>query len=292
MNILLTGSTGFIGSHLISELLDEGHIIFGITRQAANNTTHKNLRWLHGDLRFPLETSNLPQNIDVIIHLAQSENYRDFPQSATELFYVNTLSTQHLLDYAKRIGVKTFIYASSGGVYGSSRTPFKEEAPLGSRNELGFYIGTKLCSEILANSYQDYMNIEILRFFFVYGPNQKETMLIPRLINSISNGLPIKLQGPDGIKINPIYVKDATAAIKSSFQLNTSQKINVAGLETINLKQICEIGAKILNKSPVFEMDAKSNPNHLIGDTGKMQQMLCIPKINLADGLLRIICKE
>jgi nucleoside-diphosphate-sugar epimerase len=58
-------------------------------------------------------------------------------------------------------------------------------------------------SEIIAENYAPYMNIVILRFFFVYGPRQNTTMLIPRLIRSIKEGNPIILQGSNGIRINP-----------------------------------------------------------------------------------------
>ena len=84
------------------------------------------------------------------------------------------------------------------------------------RDDLGFYLSSKLCSEIIADNYSSFMNIVSLRFFFVYGPRQSETMLIPRLIKNIKNGDAITLQGPDGILINPTYVSDAAEVVARS----------------------------------------------------------------------------
>ena len=64
------------------------------------------------------------------MHLAQSPRYRDFPEGALDVFEVNVGSTQRLLDWACRQGVKRFIYASSGGVYGHGEAPFEEDVPI------------------------------------------------------------------------------------------------------------------------------------------------------------------
>ena len=76
------------------------------------------------DLSSDWKISELPTKIDVIYHLAQSDKFRDFPAGAPDVFQVNINSTAKLLDYAKKTGVKSFIYASSGGVYGNGKNLF------------------------------------------------------------------------------------------------------------------------------------------------------------------------
>ena len=200
------------------------------------------------DARFEL----LPQRFDGVIHLAQSEYFRDFPEHSLDVFEVNTISTLRLLDYALKAGAKTFIYASSGGVYGYSDDGFTEDAEIMQRGDLGFYLGTKLCSEILSDCYTSLMNVLVLRFFFVYGPGQSKGMLIPRLVDRVKEGKLIVLQGSDGIRLNPTYVADAVSAICRSLVVEGSHKINVAGPEVLSMRAIGETIGQVLSKRPKF----------------------------------------
>ena len=89
------------------------------------------------------------------------------------------------------------IHASSGGIYGGkSGEIFSEDDLLAVDNPLGFYLSGKLCSEIIFQNYMHYFETAvILRPFFIYGPDQKKDMFIPRLIQSIQKETPIFLQG-------------------------------------------------------------------------------------------------
>jgi nucleoside-diphosphate-sugar epimerase len=229
-------------------------------------------------------TDELPDKLDCIIHLAQSSNFRDFPQSALDVFKVNIDSTAQLLDYARRIGVKQFIYASSGGVYGNGVNPFHEHAPIVPFNQLGYYLGSKACSEILVQSYASIFKVIILRPFFMYGPGQNRNMLIPRLMDSVANGKPIVLQGENGILINPIHVKDASSAVLAAMSVQDSSTFNIAGPDILSIKQICERMGEFLGKKPIFEFKLEK-PNDLIGDISEMRNYLHNPKIHLLEVL-------
>src|SRR5690606_28137079 len=110
-------------------------------------------------------------------------------------------STLKLLDYARHQGARTFIYASSGGIYNAGSHLCSEDANIYIGRDLGFYINSKLCSEILIESYAEHMTVIILRFFFVYGPGQRTSMLIPRLVQSVYEGKIITLDGENGLHI-------------------------------------------------------------------------------------------
>jgi nucleoside-diphosphate-sugar epimerase len=229
-------------------------------------------------------TAELPDKLDCIIHLAQSSNFRDFPQSALDVFKVNIESTAQLLDYARRIGVKQFIYASSGGVYGNGVNPFHEHAPIVPFNQLGYYLGSKACSEILVQSYASIFKVIILRPFFMYGPGQNRNMLIPRLMDSVANGKPIVLQGENGILINPIHVKDASSAVLAAMSVQDSSTFNIAGPDILSIRQICEEMGAFLGKKPCFEFQTEKS-NDLIGDISEMRNYLHNPKIHLLEVL-------
>jgi nucleoside-diphosphate-sugar epimerase len=283
-NILITGCNGLIGNNLVEKLKQNNLIrLFGVGR---SSLIIKNTFQI--DLSKDWSDSILPDKIDIIIHLAQSEKFREFPESAQEVFNVNTNSTLKLLDYARKAGIKKFIYASSGGVYGNSPDEFNEEEPIFMCNDLGFYLSTKFCSELLVQSYSSFFDIDILRFFFVFGEGQREDMLIPRLINSVRNNIPINLQGNEGLKLNPIYVQDAVDAIISCFKLKGNTRINIAGTEILTLRNICEIIGSYLNKEPKFNIKTEE-PKHLIADISKMKELLMTPKTSFSEAVRKLI---
>jgi nucleoside-diphosphate-sugar epimerase len=282
---VVTGASGLIGSHLL-RLLDKEALVFAISRRSSGEQdATRNVRHVGLDLRRRTNFESLPQKVDAVIHLAQSEYFRDFPEHSQDVFEVNTVSTLRLLDYALKAGAKTFIYASSGGVYGYSDKGFTEDASTESPSELGFYFGSKLCSEILCDSYIQFMNVIILRFFFVYGPEQRKNMLITRLVDRVREGRPIVLQGKDGIRINPTYVSDAASAISHSLEIEGSHKINVAGPQVLSMREIGEIIGQVFSKRPTFDLKSDAEPLHLIGDITKMSRLLGPPVVGFKEGI-------
>lgn len=189
-----------------------------------------------------------------------------------------------MLDYAKRIGARQFIYASSGGIYGNGVQAFDENAPIISPGQLGYYLGSKACGEILVHSYASVFQVVVIRPFFIYGPGQNRSMLVPRLMDNVALGKPISLQGKNGIRINPIHVEDASAAVASALELEESATFNIAGPEVLSIRDICETFAKYLDKPAVFER-ASGDPNDLIADISSMEERLVAPRRRLSECL-------
>ncbi|MFA6321526.1 MAG: NAD(P)-dependent oxidoreductase [Candidatus Omnitrophota bacterium] len=281
---LVTGATGLIGSEFLKLLHADEWTTCALTRKPVKFPL-ADAKAIVCDLSREWNRDNFPKKTDVVIHLAQSGRFRDFPNGAEDLFNVNTRSTASLLDYAYRAKANTFILASSGGIYSNDGKLLTENSELIADGKSGFYAGTKFCSEIIADNYTEYMNVIILRFFFVYGPSQNRGMLMPRLIDSVKNGKPINLNGPDGISVNPTYVSDAADALFAAMSLKGSDKINVAGPEALTMRQIGETIGEIMGKKPIFEMHKESGPSSLIGDINKMGRLLVKPKVLLRDGL-------
>ncbi len=236
------------------------------------------------DLAEPSGINFLPRKIDVILHLAQSSMFRDFPSKAMDVFDVNVGSTARLLNYARCSEVRSFVLASSGGIYGAGEEAFKENEPISQHGRLGYYLASKLCAEVLAQNYAPYMNISVLRFFFIYGAGQKRTMLMPRLVDNIKQGLSINLQGEHGIRINPIHVTDAVDALEASMKLNGSHTFNVAGAEILSIREIANIIGKVVGRDPIFNTEEIA-PRHLIANIEAMQEALTVPKIKLLQGI-------
>ena len=281
--ILVTGANGLIGSALVS-LLEKEHDVFALGRNFSNIEPGHYTK-IKLDLTAEWTASQLPAKIDVIYHLAQSEYFRDFPQKVMEVFSVNVQSTLKLLDYARLSGCKQFIYASSGGVYGNSEEGFREDEDIKARNDLGFYLGTKFCSEILVENYVSFFDVVICRLFFAFGPKQRRSMLIPRLADSVIQGKEITIQGKEGIKINPIFIDDVKYALSQILNIKGNHKFNLGGKEVLSIKEIVEIIAGKVGKKPNYSYQEDSSPKHIIGDIEKMIKLLHTPKISFEKGV-------
>lgn len=279
MNCLLFGASGLIGTHLMP-LLQKKHTVVTVGRRETGAYMI--------DLEREWGADALPSRIDSVVYLAQSEKFRDFPESAESVFRVNALSLLRAFDYARRAGARTFVYASSGGVYGSSPEVCDEDAPVCPHGELGFYLGTKMCGEIIAENYTPYMNVVVLRPFFVYGPGQRKDMLIPRLVERVRNGQPIQLAGEDGLHINPTYVEDAARAIQQALTVDTSCKVNIGGPEILSLRRIGEHIGEALGKEVRFER-TDGAPARIVGSIEKMSRMLWRPRVSFAEGIKRYV---
>jgi UDP-glucose 4-epimerase len=260
-NILVTGSQGFIGKNLIRELNKQDAVnIFEASRKNGLNLSEKN--W----------TKNLPEHeIDVVIHLAQSSNYRNFPSKADDIFKINIASTFELLEWCRKRKIKKFFLASSGNVYGDQSSLLKETSRT---NPSSFYGVSKLAAEKISQSYQEFFQIIILRIFTVFGQGQKN-MLIPNIINKIQNDEEITLAKNKGILFNPIFVKDFIKILIdliSKERLERSSIINIAGNNKVDLKKVSNLLADHIGKRPIFRI-TEDKESYFVADITKLKSI-------------------
>ncbi|MBD3843591.1 MAG: NAD(P)-dependent oxidoreductase, partial [Campylobacterales bacterium] len=292
MNILVTGANGLLGRYLV-ELLSNYHKVFAIVKDKENLNfeLNDNISVIEIDLSL-VDTELFPKNIDVVYYLAQSNRFREFPEGVDDMLSVNVVAPNILAKWAVRSGVKKFIYASSGGVYTNPNKPVKEFFDINANEKLGFYLNSKLSAEMLLKNYVSlFETFAIIRPFFMYGVGQNENMLIPRLISSMQNEKEITLNGVNGIKINPIYVTDASEAVANILDLTGEYIINIAGNEVVSLRELCVKIGELVDKKPVFKINDVSQ-NDLVADIEMMKKELIIPSISLVNGLERLIKYE
>ncbi len=287
--IFVTGATGFLGSQLVAHLARE-HEIWAMTRRDPAPELER-VHWLRQDLTHDRWDIALPGQIDAVVHLAQSPQFRNFPEAAPEIYAVAVGATMRLLDWSVRAGARHFILASTGGLYGSSDTAVRETDTLPElRNQLGFYFATKRASELLATQYTGQINAVVLRYFFLYGSGQAPQMLMPRLLANIRSGQPVYLHGEEGIRINPIHVDDAVMLVRRCLDLTESRLINIAGPQVASLRDIALAIGKCVGRAPVFTVDTTVRPNHLVADIRRMTSALGAPKIGIEEGIAEL-CK-
>jgi len=184
MNILISGADGFVGSNLLKKLLEEGsHEVYALSKKSGLQSSRK-CHVIKCNLSDENFTKVLPNNVNVVVHLAQSNQYQNFPNEVDDIFKVNIIATQHLLDWSRKTGIKKFIFASSGNVYKPKNIMHSEEDAC---EPIGYYGATKYAAEQLMKAYNNFFQISILRLFGIYGPGQNK-MTIPNIIKKIDNG--------------------------------------------------------------------------------------------------------
>ena len=282
MNILITGADGFIGSFLLKEL-EKKHKVYALVKDEQSIKNGQKKRIIIKDLDFPINYEDLPSKIDVIIHLAQANS--TFPDNANKIFNVNTVSTQKLLDYGRKIGISKFIFASSGSVYGSGSVPFKEQNQPVCNN---FYSYTKYASELLIHQYKQFFSTVIFRLFTPYGPRQKKR-LIPGLINKVNSGLKIDIFNQGCPRLNPIYISDLIKVFKKSLSIDGHFVLNIGGKQVYSIKEMTEIIAQVYKKEAKYEYLQDEKKSDLIGEITFMEKILGFsPVVDLMDGINNI----
>ena len=281
--VLVTGANGLLGGAVLP-LLAADHQVIALARTPL--APARNIRSLAVDLSRPLDPSLLPERIDTVLYLAQSSQFRDFPGGAADVRQLNVDQPLALIEEARARGATNFVYASSGSVYAPADTPLDESCPTAAE---GFYAASKLAAELMLRPFGAIMSVTSLRFFFIYGRRQKRDMLLPRLVESVRNPRSVSLQGQDGLHFNPIHVDDAARATIAAQELDGAHTINVAGPETVSIRQVCELAGEAMGESPRFSVDSESRSPLLVADVRRMEALLGPAKVRFKDAISELL---
>src|SRR5512146_2096469 len=228
MRILVTGGAGFIGSHLSERLLGAGHDVIIIDNfnefydprlkrrnfaavAAAACTGQGEVTLCEGDIRDGEFVAAIfaQEAPEAVVHLAAAAGVR--PSIQNPLFYeeVNVRGTMHLLETARKCGVRPFVFASSSSVYGDNpKVPFSEQDPVD--NPISPYAATKKAGERICPTYHPLYRPSIprLRFFTVYGPRQRPDLAIRKFTRLIDEGKTIPVYGDGTTSRDYTFVDD------------------------------------------------------------------------------------
>jgi nucleoside-diphosphate-sugar epimerase len=217
---------------------------------------------------------------DAVIFLAQSKDYKE-AIFTPDLFNVNV---ELLFNTINKVEAKKFIYFSTGGVYktnGTGHYATSSDVDVASTNP---YVASKIIGELLVQANQNkFSSTIIIRPFFIYGKEQKDSMLMKSLYNRISTGEKIILNNGKGLIFNPVYAGDVALLLHHLLQsdLKGHQIFNAGGSEIISLDVIVQMLAGLLNKTPVIESNSNTE-TIMIGETMVEGWM---PQTNLQHGL-------
>lgn len=286
MTVLLTGATGFVGRHLLA-LLAADHDVVAIARGAPPAELAGHATWLRCDLAAGLDPAALPPRVQTVVHLAQSERYREFPEGTADVVAVNVAAVAALLDYARGAGAGRFVLCSTGGVYGFRDGHAREDDPVA---PVGFYQASKLAAELLLGPYRDLLEAVVLRPFFVYGAGQRG-MLVASLAQRVLGGEEVTVDGDPGLRCNPIHVSDATRAIAAAMTVDApAGVVNVAGDETVSISGLVSALAAAAGVPARVIHAGDGPPGDLLGDNALMRDGLGVtPRCGLEEGLRGVV---
>jgi nucleoside-diphosphate-sugar epimerase len=243
MKILVTGGCGYKGHVLIPKLLDKGYDVIAFDIQWFGNylMPHKNLSVIKGDVR---DTDSIPlDGVDCIIHLSSIANDPCSDLDPKLTWEISALATMQLADKARREGIKRFIYASSGSVYG-----VKEELQVTEDLELepiSEYNKTKMVGERVLLSYENDMVVQIVRPATVcgYSPRMRLDVSVNLLtMQALTNGK-ITVFGGDQVRPN-IHIDDITDLYLHLIDHPEITGIYNAGFENISIMDIATLITK------------------------------------------------
>ena len=227
---LVTGAAGFIGSHVVEQLLSLGQNVrvldnlwtgyaknLDLVRQIVGPEAAARLTFLEGDIRDVSACQKAAEGADKIIHLAALASVPLSMEKPGECNEINVTGTLNMMDAARAANVSSFVYASSSAVYGDDPLPTKVENSLG--RPLSPYAASKLVDEVYARCYSAAYGLKTVgfRFFNVFGPRQDPkgayAAVIPCWISQMQNGEPVYINGDGGNTRDFCYVKDVVQAL-------------------------------------------------------------------------------
>lgn len=296
---LVTGGAGFIGSHLVRQLLKSNwnvRVLDNFTSGKRENLHGINLSFelVAGDIRDERIVKDAVKGVDVIFHKAAFVSVPQSMQQPGECFDVNVRGTENLMQIGKEAGVSRMVLASSAAVYGDNDAiPLKEDLPT---RPLSPYAASKNINEIMAGMFTRAYDFDVasLRYFNVYGPRQNPdsqyAAAIPTFIKRCLEGKPITIYGDGSQTRDLIFVDDVVKANLLAAENNSApgRVFNIcSGRETRLLDLIEELLVLFPNaQSPTFSEPRQGDIYRSAGDPTSAQKHIgFIPATSLSDGL-------
>lgn len=244
--VLVTGSSGFIGEHLINHLSKEQYEIIALQRRAEISplVKYKCSRVIIGDICDPSIQQEAVKGVDSICHLAAyiPNNYNDLTK-AEDCFKTNALATLGLASLAIGHGVKRFIYASAGNMYEYSDAPATEMTKIYPSDVACYYFISKLAGEVFLNHISQKTNmISIsLRIGTPYGPGEPTNKVISSLMQKAQEGNVLDIYHGGTPKYNFVFVKDVAKCISLALESGNSGVYNIGSGEHSSLLDLGNI---------------------------------------------------
>ena len=265
MKILVTGGAGFIGSHLVDRLMEQGYDVRVVDDLSAGTLenikrwiNNKRFEFLKGDLRDKEVAEKAVKGVEVVFHLAANPEVRIGAQSPELLYETNVLITYNLLEAMRKEKVKYLVFTSSSTVYGDARiipTP-EDYAPL---EPISVYGGAKLAAEALISGYAHTFNIKslIFRLANIIGERSNHGVIYDFINKLKTNSNRLEILGDGTQRKSYLHVSDTVEGMLYLFgkfreEGKAYDVYNLGSDDWITVREIAEMVSKEMGLNPEF----------------------------------------
>jgi UDP-glucuronate 4-epimerase len=306
---LVTGGAGFIGSHLVDSLMDDGWEVTVVDNfdpyydpavkreNVAPHLNHPRYHLAEVDIRDAdaLRSVFLGASFDVIVHLAARAGVRASIDDPIACQQVNVTGTQHLLELAQEHDVPQFVFGSSSSVYGTNPdVPWDEEDH--DLRPISPYASTKLSAEFLGHTYQHLYDLRFvaLRFFTVYGPRQRPDLAIHKFARLALQYEPIPVYGDGTTRRDYTYVGDIVRGIRAAMDYDAESYavMNVGSGQPVELNDMIDALEDVLGRT-LERNHLPEQPGDVpqtCADIGRAKKRLNYePKVGLREGIRKFL---
>lgn len=303
---LVTGAAGFIGARTSSMLAEDGHTVLGIDNlNDAYDVRMKQHRLdqLRGIPGFTFCKLDISRNNEVeslagegftaVIHLAARAGVRASVENPSLFYETNVMGTLHLLELARRGGIRKFILASTSSIYGAN-PPYPTSETASSSEPLQPYAASKKAGEVLAHAYHYLhgLDVSVLRYFTVYGPAGRPDLAMFRFCQWIHEDQTVRVNGDGEQSRGFTYLDDIARGTILALGTLGYQIINLGGHEVITINQLIALMERAIGKQARVEhgppnvADMQAN----WADISKASTLLgWKPQVSLQEGVQRLV---
>ncbi len=271
MKILVTGTAGFIGMHVATSLLDDGHEVIGLDdfndyySVQLKRDRHARLEKREGYTGVTGDLCNAPlirslferHRFEVVCHLAAQAGVR-YSLVRPDVYQKSNLEGfLNILEACRHTGTRRLVYASSSSVYGgNTKLPFSESDPVD--RPVSLYAATKKANELMAHTYTHLFKLQTvgLRFFTVYGPWGRPDMAMWMFTRAMLQGKAIQVFNHGNMRRDFTYIDDIAQGVKASLfepKLEPYEVLNLGNHNAENLKDMIGILAAAVGVEPKME---------------------------------------
>ena len=303
MNIVLTGGSGFIGSHLSKELLKNGenklivvdNLLTGNLDNIQDLLDHENATFIQHDVQDHIE---IDEKVDYVFHLASAASPVAYTENPVNTLKAGSLGTINTLGLARKHGAEYFL-ASTSEVYGDPLvTPQNEEywGNVNPNGERSMYDEAKRFAEAATATYaRSYdLKTKIIRIFNTYGPNMQlnDGRVVTNLIVQALNDEDLTIYGDGSQTRSFSYVSDTVAGIIAMMKSNHYEVFNIGNPYEMTIKELAETILKLTNSKSeiIYKPLPNDDPQQRRPDISKANEKLnWEPKVGLETGLSKTI---
>ncbi|HMO49992.1 MAG TPA: NAD-dependent epimerase/dehydratase family protein [Kiritimatiellia bacterium] len=304
LRCLVTGGAGFIGSHLVDRLLQNGNAVqvfdnlsTGMLANLRDAQQHDRFRFIQGDLLDEAAIRRAAEGVDVIFHLAANADVRFGTEHPRRDLEQNTIVTYNVLEAARLNGVGKFVFSSTGSVYGEAPViPTPEDAPFPVQTSL--YGASKVAGECLIQAYAEGFGMRgyIFRFVSILGERYSHGHVIDFYRKLMADPTRLPVLGNGHQKKSYLYVHDCIDAIFTALD-KAEDKVNIFNLGT---DEYCEVNDSIgwicghMGISPKLEYAGGDrgwigdNPFILL-DCARMRSLGWAPRLTIRESIIKTL---